>query len=127
MRTPASPAVPGNTRDASDYINDVRQQEALLKTGALQSAIVNAGVRGRRRDDKITPADNSDPQELIERAISANFSSIANDAKGVIQIFNVGAARAHSARGRRSPESMRATRVRTGPAISRCSSRCSNT
>ncbi|CAN5855623.1 hypothetical protein BH11MYX2_BH11MYX2_26700 [soil metagenome] len=39
--------------------------EALLKAGALQSAIFN----------------------------SANFSSIATDAKGVIQIFNVGAER----------------------------------
>src|SRR5688572_5272011 len=39
--------------------------EALLKTGALQRAIFN----------------------------SANFSSIATDAKGVIQIFNVGAER----------------------------------
>ena len=37
----------------------------MLKTGALQSAIFN----------------------------SANFSSIATDAKGVIQIFNVGAER----------------------------------
>jgi PAS domain S-box-containing protein len=44
---------------------DVRSSEALLKTGALQSAIFN----------------------------SANFSSIATDAKGVIQIFNVGAER----------------------------------
>src|SRR5687768_2237527 len=44
---------------------EVRRQEALLKTGALQSAIFN----------------------------SANFSSIATDAKGVIQIFNVGAER----------------------------------
>jgi len=40
-------------------------EEALLKTGALQRAIFN----------------------------SANFSSIATDAKGVIQIFNVGAER----------------------------------
>jgi len=44
---------------------EVQRQEALLKTGALQSAIFN----------------------------SANFSSIATDAKGVIQIFNVGAER----------------------------------
>ena len=44
---------------------DVGHTEALLKTGALQSAIFN----------------------------SANFSSIATDAKGVIQIFNVGAER----------------------------------
>src|SRR5436189_4693194 len=40
-------------------------EEVLLKAGALQSAIFN----------------------------SANFSSIATDAKGVIQIFNVGAER----------------------------------
>ena len=63
-------------RDAQDGIigylligtdNDARRQseEALLKTGALQSAIFN----------------------------SANFSSIATDANGVIQIFNVGAER----------------------------------
>jgi PAS domain S-box-containing protein len=45
--------------------DDGRPTEALLKTGALQSAIFN----------------------------SANFSSIATDANGVIQIFNVGAER----------------------------------
>jgi PAS domain S-box-containing protein len=47
--------------------NSARKQaeEALVKAGALQSAIFN----------------------------SANFSSIATDAKGVIQIFNVGAER----------------------------------
>ena len=44
---------------------EVQRRESLLKTGALQSAIFN----------------------------SANFSSIATDAKGVIQIFNVGAER----------------------------------
>jgi PAS domain S-box-containing protein len=49
----------------SDLNIDIRHAEALLKTGALQSAIFN----------------------------SANFSSIATDAKGVIQIFNVGAER----------------------------------
>jgi PAS domain S-box-containing protein len=63
-------------RDAQDAIigylligtdNTARKQaeEALLKAGALQKAIFN----------------------------SANFSSIATDAKGVIQIFNVGAER----------------------------------
>jgi PAS domain S-box-containing protein len=46
-------------------ITEVRRQEAVLKTGALQNAILN----------------------------SANFSSIATDEKGVIQIFNVGAER----------------------------------
>jgi PAS domain-containing protein len=44
---------------------DVRYTDALLKVGDLQSAIFN----------------------------SANFSSIATDANGVIQIFNVGAER----------------------------------
>ena len=51
--------------DAGTGITEVRRQEALLKTGALQNAILN----------------------------SANFSSIATDEKGVIQIFNVGAER----------------------------------
>ncbi len=50
---------------AADVITEVRREEALLKTGALQNAIFN----------------------------SANFSSIATDEKGVIQIFNVGAER----------------------------------
>ncbi|MFA7281564.1 MAG: PAS domain-containing protein, partial [Sterolibacterium sp.] len=48
-----------------DGITEDQRQETLLKTGALQNAIFN----------------------------SANFSSIATDAKGVIQIFNVGAER----------------------------------
>ena len=46
-------------------ITEVLRNEAFLKTGALQDAILN----------------------------SANFSSIATDEKGVIQIFNVGAER----------------------------------
>ena len=57
------------TRDISDGAGDVtsrkQAEEVLLKAGALQKAIFN----------------------------SANFSSIATDAKGVIQIFNVGAER----------------------------------
>ena len=44
---------------------ELRRKKALLKTGALQNAILN----------------------------SANFSSIATDEKGVIQLFNVGAER----------------------------------
>jgi PAS domain S-box-containing protein len=50
---------------AVEIVTEFRREEALLKAGALQSAIFN----------------------------SANFSSIATDAKGVIQIFNVGAER----------------------------------
>jgi PAS domain S-box-containing protein len=59
---PAGQSLPGST---SDTVLEVRRQEAFLKTGALQNAIFN----------------------------SANFSSIATDEKGVIQIFNVGAER----------------------------------
>jgi PAS domain S-box-containing protein len=51
--------------EGTDNTTRKRAEEALLKAGALQSAIFN----------------------------SANFSSIATDAKGVIQIFNVGAER----------------------------------
>ena len=49
----------------AEAITEVRREAALLKTGALQDAIFN----------------------------SANFSSIATDEKGVIQLFNVGAER----------------------------------
>ena len=50
---------------ARDVTERKQEEAALLKAGALQNAIFN----------------------------SANFSSIATDAKGVIQIFNVGAER----------------------------------
>ena len=53
------------TQSVPDGLLEFRRQNTLLKTGALQDAIFN----------------------------SANFSSIATDAKGVIQIFNVGAER----------------------------------
>jgi PAS domain S-box-containing protein len=54
-----------NDPTAARSVIEVRREEVLLQAGALQSAIFN----------------------------SANFSSIATDAKGVIQIFNVGAER----------------------------------
>ena len=49
----------------ADRTVEVRREEALLKTGALQNAILT----------------------------SANFSIIATDEKGIIQLFNVGAER----------------------------------
>ena len=52
-------------KGTGEVLTEFRREEALLKTGALQNAIFN----------------------------SANFSSIATDEKGVIQIFNVGAER----------------------------------
>jgi two-component system sensor histidine kinase/response regulator len=59
------PAGDKTTAETADAVRDVLHTEALLKTGALQRAIFN----------------------------SANFSCIATDATGVIQIFNVGAER----------------------------------
>ena len=59
------PAILNRSADTVVGITEVGRQESLLRTGALQNAIFN----------------------------SANFSSIATDAKGVIQIFNVGAER----------------------------------
>jgi PAS domain S-box-containing protein len=63
---PAAPADIANSAiGAVEIITEARIKEAVLKTGALQNAILK----------------------------SANFSSIATDEKGVIQIFNVGAER----------------------------------
>jgi PAS domain S-box-containing protein len=59
------PAIPEDAAGTVDVVTEVRREAALLKTGALQNAIFN----------------------------SANFSSIATDEKGVIQLFNVGAER----------------------------------
>jgi len=50
-----------DVRNADGIIEGPRQ-EALRKTGALQSAITAAEVM-----NKITPADISDPQELLVR------------------------------------------------------------
>ena len=58
-------AAPEDVAGTADVVTEVRREAALLKTGALQNAILN----------------------------SANFSSIATDEKGVIQLFNVGAER----------------------------------
>src|ERR1019366_6439690 len=61
----ADEAIIGYLLIGTDNTARKRAEEALLKAGALQRAIFN----------------------------SANFSSIATDAHGVIQIFNVGAER----------------------------------
>ena len=64
---PTTPTHPHVADDAGNPYGSIEigRQNSLLKTGALQDAIFN----------------------------SANFSSIATDEKGVIQIFNVGAER----------------------------------
>jgi len=59
------PAMPRTAATVTAGVAKARRQKALIKTSALQDAIFN----------------------------SANFSSIATDARGVIQIFNVGAER----------------------------------
>jgi len=66
MSSPPPPAeITPTLSDATGSLDTLSRQEALIRTEALQSAIFN----------------------------SANFSSIATDARGVIQIFNVGAER----------------------------------
>src|SRR5256884_3349701 len=59
------PTISTNAAGPVDVVTEVRREAALVKPGALQNAIFN----------------------------SANFSSIATDEKGVIQLFNVGAER----------------------------------
>lgn len=58
-------AAPRNDAHPLEGVTEAMRQQALLKTGALQNAILT----------------------------SANFSIIATDEKGVIQLFNVGAER----------------------------------
>src|ERR1700710_2136218 len=58
-------AISEDAAGTMDVVTEVLRKEALLKTGALQNAILN----------------------------SANFSIISTDEKGVIQLFNVGAER----------------------------------
>src|SRR5687767_1171531 len=62
---PDAAPIPAEDTGTADGISEVRRQEALLKAGALQNAILT----------------------------SANFSIIATDEKGIIQLFNVGAER----------------------------------
>lgn len=62
---PSLVSPPSNPQAVPETGAQIRPEEAVIKAGALQTAIFN----------------------------SANFSSIATDAKGVIQIFNVGAER----------------------------------
>ena len=64
-KPPVGCPLPERTGDTTEYLSKLRQQAALLPTSALQSAIFD----------------------------SANFSSSATDALGVIPSFNVGAAR----------------------------------
>ena len=65
MSTTGQHEIPPDVIDEAALSQDAQRQSDLFKTAALQTAIFN----------------------------SANFSSIATDANGVIQIFNVGAER----------------------------------
>jgi signal transduction histidine kinase/CheY-like chemotaxis protein len=65
MSETADPPVLADDAGKMDGSTDARRQNALLKAGALQNAILT----------------------------SANFSIIATDEKGIIQLFNVGAER----------------------------------
>src|SRR5450755_4469574 len=88
-----NPAMPAKTAGTVDVVTEVRREAALLKTGALQNAISNSanfssiatdekgvihlfnvgaermlGYTALEVVDKITPADISDPGEVIARA-----------------------------------------------------------
>jgi len=65
MYEAATYPAPSGDADEGDRAVDAERRNSLLKTGALQNAILN----------------------------SANFSIIATDEKGIIQLFNVGAER----------------------------------
>jgi PAS domain S-box-containing protein len=65
MTEKGSPSAAMGAAGGAEGLTEVRRQEALLKTGALQNAILT----------------------------SPNFSIIATDEKGIIQLFNVGAER----------------------------------
>jgi len=65
MSSTASSSVVADETGQAGGLSEIRRQEAVLKTWALQNSIFN----------------------------SANFSCIATDANGAIQIFNVGAER----------------------------------
>ena len=64
LETENGPSLSGDAGEA-DGATGARRQKSLLKAGALQNAILT----------------------------SANFSIIATDEKGIIQLFNVGAER----------------------------------
>ena len=65
MSSTGNGPIPAGIADRADSTTEVLRHEALLKAGALQNAILT----------------------------SANFSIIATDEKGIIQLFNVGAER----------------------------------
>jgi PAS domain-containing protein len=65
MRKNGTGAPGAGSAGVANAVTEDQREQILLKTGALQTAILN----------------------------SANFSSIATDERGIIQIFNVGAER----------------------------------
>ena len=65
MRDNGTAAPGAGTAGVANTVTEDQREQTLLRTGALQTAILN----------------------------SANFSSIATDERGIIQIFNVGAER----------------------------------
>src|SRR5450830_258853 len=87
------PAIPNPAAGSAESVAEAQRQETLLKTGALQRAIFNStnfwiiatdakgviqifnvsaertlGYTAAEVVNKMTPADVSDPQELIARA-----------------------------------------------------------
>ena len=108
LDTPITPGFEALVFKASRGIEDIYELTYIRKDGSRFGAIVSVTAL---RDDQdaiigylLIGTDNTARQQAeeallkadaLQRAIfnSANFSSIATDAKGVIQIFNVGAER----------------------------------
>src|SRR5438105_6488932 len=102
-----SVGAPSGSSPAVEAITEVRRKEALLKTGALQNAILNSanfsiiatdekgciqlfiigaetmlGYAAVEVVDKITPADIHDPQEVIQRAQALSLELATTIAPG---------------------------------------------
>lgn len=122
MENPPVDRPPSEPQSRAEKIVEFRRQKSLLKTGALQDAIFNSayfssiatdekgviqifnvgaermlGYLSEDVVDKITPADISDPAELITRAaalslelkteITPGFDALVFKASGASKIF----------------------------------------
>jgi PAS domain S-box-containing protein len=108
LATPITPGFEALVFKASRGIEDIYELTYIRKDGSRFPAVVNVTALRDAQDSIIgyllIGTDNTARKEAEEALLqagalqnaifnSANFSSIATDAKGVIQIFNVGAER----------------------------------
>src|SRR5258707_1022588 len=102
VSVPGSPLLKGCSQRSFEVVQSIRSVGRVQVTGA--NTMTSGNEEARTRIGVSEGTDNTARQQAeeallkagaLQRAIfnSANFSSIATDAKGVIQIFNVGAER----------------------------------